>query len=87
MTLIPGGFMDVDSYRFRVLKPLAEKLGLPQLNFQILRGTLATQAEKMGSAKRIRAHLQRPLPGTTAHERMQEFPERVQQTVRSLYLM
>jgi integrase len=24
-----GGFMDTDNYRFRVLKPLAEELGIP----------------------------------------------------------
>jgi hypothetical protein len=31
--------------RFRVLRPLAEKAGIPKLNFQILRRTIATQAE------------------------------------------
>ena len=31
-----GGFMDTDNYRFRVLKPLAEELGIPKLNFQIV---------------------------------------------------
>jgi hypothetical protein len=32
-----GGFMDADNYRFRVLKPLAQDLGIPKLNFQVMR--------------------------------------------------
>lgn len=32
-----GGILDVGNYRFRVLKPLADALGIEQLNFQILR--------------------------------------------------
>jgi integrase len=43
-----GGFMDTDNYRFRVLKPLAERLGIEKLNFQILRRTMAAQAQGMG---------------------------------------
>lgn len=50
-----GGFIDTANYRFRVLKPLAEKLGIPKLNFQILRRTMATQAQKLGSVKDIQA--------------------------------
>jgi integrase len=82
-----GGCMDVDNYRFRVLKPLAEKLGIPKLNFQILRRTMATQAQKMGSVKDIQAHLRHSRPDTTANEYMQELPESVQQMVGSVYLM
>jgi hypothetical protein len=40
--------MDTGNYRNRVLNPLAEKLELPKLNFQILRRTMATQAQSMG---------------------------------------
>ncbi len=46
-----GGFIDAANYRFRVLKPLAKKLGIPRLNFQTLRRTMATQAQRMGSVK------------------------------------
>jgi hypothetical protein len=35
------------NYRFRVLKPLAEALGIERLNFQILRRTMATQAQSL----------------------------------------
>jgi integrase len=55
-----GGFIDTANYRFRVLKPLAEKLGIEKLNFQILHRTMATQAQRMGSVKDIQAHLRHP---------------------------
>jgi integrase len=81
-----GGFMDTDNYRFRVLKPLAEGLSIPKLNFQILRRTMATQAQNMGSVKDIQAHLRHSRPDTTAHEYMQALPESVQAMVGSVYL-
>ena len=82
-----GGFMDTDNYRFRVLKPLAEQLGIEKLNFQILRRTMATHAQKMGSVKDIQAHLRHSRPDTTAHEYMQALPESVQTMVGSVYEM
>jgi hypothetical protein len=45
------------NYRNRILTPLAEKLGLPKLNFQVLRTTMATLAQGKGSVKDIQAHL------------------------------
>jgi integrase len=54
-----GGSIDTANYRLRVLKPLAEKLGIEKLNFQILRRTMATQAQRMGAVKDIQAHLKR----------------------------
>jgi integrase len=82
-----GGFMDTDNYRFRVLKPLAEELGIPKLNFQVLRRTMATQAQGMGSVKDIQAHLRHSRPDTTANEYMQALPESVRAMVGSVYLM
>ena len=82
-----GGFMDTDNYRFRVLKPPAEELGIPKLNFQILRRTMATQAQSMGSVKDIQAHLRHSRPDTTAHEYMQALPESVRAMVGSVYQM
>jgi len=82
-----GGFMDADNYRFRVLKPLAEALSIPKLNFQVMRRTMATQAQKMGSVKDIQAHLRHSRPDTTANEYMQELPESVQEMVGSVYAM
>jgi integrase len=82
-----GGFMDTDNYRYRVLKPLAKRLGVEKLNFQILRRTMATQAQKMGSVKDIQAHLRHSRPDTTANEYMQELPESVREMVASVYAM
>ncbi|HWB32932.1 MAG TPA: tyrosine-type recombinase/integrase [Acidobacteriaceae bacterium] len=82
-----GGVMRVDNYRERVLKPFAVQLGLPRLNFQILRRTMATQAQNMGSVKDIQAHLRHAKADTTANEYMQELPESVQEMVGSVYGM
>ena len=82
-----GGFMDTGNYRNRVLNPLAEKLGLPKLNFQVMRRTMATQAQSMGSVKDIQAHLRHAQADTTANEYMQELPESVKRMVGSVYEM
>jgi integrase len=82
-----GGFMDTANYRFRVLKPLAERLGIEKLNFQIMRRTMATQAQNMGSVKDIQAHLRHSRADTTANEYMQALPESVREMVGSVYLM
>ena len=82
-----GGFMDTGNYRNRVLTPLAEKLGFPKLNFQIMRRTMATQAQSMGSVKDIQAHLRHAKADTTANEYMQELPESVKRMVGSVYAM
>jgi len=67
--------------------PLAEDLGIPKLNFQVMRRTMATQAQKMGSVKDIQAHLRHSRPDTTANEYMQELPESVREMVGSVYLV
>jgi integrase len=82
-----GGFLDTGNYRNRVLNPLAEKLGLPKLNFQVMRRTMATQAQAMGSVKDIQAHLRHAKADTTANEYMQELPESVKRMVGSVYTM
>lgn len=82
-----GGAMDTGNYRNRILKPLAEKLEIPKLNFQILRRTMATQAQRMGSVKDIQAHLRHSRADTTANEYMQELPESVKQMVGSVHAM
>jgi integrase len=62
-------------------------LGIERLNFQILRRTMATQAQSMGSVKDIQAHLRHSRPDTTAYEYMQALPESVQAMVGSVYEM
>jgi integrase len=48
-----NGFIRTDNYRARVLKPLAQELGLPKLNFQVLRRTIATLAQTKGGVKDV----------------------------------
>ncbi|MGD0903173.1 MAG: hypothetical protein ABR924_09560 [Terracidiphilus sp.] len=62
-------------------------MGIPNLNFQILRRTITTRAQKMGSAKDIQTHLRHAEADTTANEYMQELPESVKQMVGSVYAM
>jgi integrase len=73
--------------RNRVLNPLAERLEIPKLNFQILRRTMATQAQSMGSVKDIQAHLRHTKADTTANEYMLELPESVKRMVGEVYAM
>jgi hypothetical protein len=80
-------FTITGNYRNRVLNPLAEKLDLPKLNFQVMRRTMATQAQSMGSVKDIQAHLRHAKADTTANEYMQELPESVKQVVGSVDTM
>jgi hypothetical protein len=59
-----GGFMHTGNYRNRVLTPLTEKLGLPKLNFQVLRRTMATLAQRKGSVKgsKLTCGTRKPIP-------------------------
>ena len=82
-----GGFMDTSNYRSRVLKPLAESLEIPKLNFQVIRRTIATRAQSLGSVKDIQSHLRHSRADTTANEYMQELPESVQQMVGTVFAM
>lgn len=82
-----GGMIDTANYRSRTLKPLADELGIPKLNFQVLRRTMATRAQNLGSVKDIQSHLRHSRADTTANEYMQELPESVQQMVGTVYAM
>src|ERR1700761_7988639 len=82
-----GGFLDPANFRYRVLRPLREALELPTLNFQVLRRTIATRAQKLGSVKDVQSHLRHSRADTTANEYMQELPESVQQMVGTVYAM
>ena len=67
--------------------PLAEKLEVPKVNFQILRRTMATQTQCIGSMKDTQAHLRHAKADTTANKYMQELPESVKTMVGSVYAM
>ena len=67
------------------MKPLREALERPKLNFQVLRRTIATRAQKLGSVKDVQSHLRHSRADTTVNEYMQELPERVQQMLGTVY--
>jgi hypothetical protein len=60
-------------------------LEIPKLNFQVIRRTIATRAQSLGSVKDIESHLRHSRADTTANEYMQELPESVQQMVGTVY--
>jgi hypothetical protein len=80
-----GGFMDSSNYRKRVLHKLAQELGLPKLTFQVIRRTIATLAQKMGTVKDVQGILRHSRAGTTTDVYMQEIPEGVRATVNSIH--
>jgi integrase len=52
-----GGFITKENYQRRVLYPLADLAGIKRFNFQMLRRSVATHMQKLGSAKDIAAVL------------------------------
>ena len=55
----------LNNYRARVLKKLAEQLGLPKLNFKVLRRTIATLAQKKSGVKDVQGILGHAKADTT----------------------
>ena len=80
-----NGFIRTDNYRARVLKPLAMKLGLPKLNFQVLRRTMATLAQTKGSVKDVQGILGHSKADTTVNVYMQSIEDSVKQTQEAIY--
>ena len=80
-----NGFIRTDNYRARVLKKLAVKLGLAKLNFQVLRRTMATLAQKKGGVKDVQGILGHSKADTTVNVYMQEIEESVKQTQDAIY--
>ncbi len=81
-----NGFIRTENYRARVLKSLGRQLGLPKLNFQVLRRTVATLAQKKGGVKDIQAVLGHSKPDMTAGVYMQPIPESVRSTLDAIYV-
>lgn len=80
-----NGFIRTDNYRARVLKKLAQELGLAKLNFQVLRRTIATLAQKKGSVKDVQGILGHSKADTTVNVYMQPIEESVKQTLEAIY--
>ena len=80
-----NGFIRTDNYRARVLKKLAEQLGLSKLNFQVLRRTIATLAQTKGNVKDVQGILGHTKADTTVNVYMQQIDEGVKQTLDAIY--
>ncbi len=77
-------FQDTDNYRKRVLHSLAVRLGLPKLTFQVIRRTVATLAQHLGSVKDVQGLLRHMRAPTTTDQYMQIIPEGVATTLNSI---
>jgi integrase len=62
-----GGHIHKENYQKRVLNPLAKQAGIARVNFQILRRTLATHAQFLGTPKTI-ATIMRHKKVETSHQ-------------------
>jgi len=75
-----GGFLLKENYSKRVLKELAEMAGIPLLNFQVLRRTVATHAQHLGSLKDVQTIMRHKQAQTTANIYIQTIDKTVRAT-------
>jgi len=80
-----GNFLHKENILHRVLKPVQKKLGLPVLNFQVMRRTMATLSQSSGSVKDVQTHLRHKSPNVTASKYMQSIPASSKRMVNSVY--
>jgi integrase len=74
-----------DNVIHRVLKPLKDDMGLPCLNFQVLRRTIATWSQHSGSVKDLQGHMRHRSPDVTFGEYAQALPESTRLMVNSVF--
>jgi len=84
---VRGGFQVYENFDARVLGPIQTKLGLPKLNFQILRRTFATRAvgERIGTLKDVQKQLRHTRPDTTLENYVKDIPDSVYVMVDAMY--
>jgi len=80
-----NGFIRTDNYRWRVLKKIGQQLGLPKLNFQVLRRTIATLAQTKGGVKDVQRILGHSRADTTVNVYMQPIEAGIKQTLDAIY--
>lgn len=73
----------IGNYLKRVLKPLAQKVGIHDFTYQALRRTCATYFLRHGGPRDVQAHLRHTNLATTGIY-IQEIPEQVQRAVEDL---
>ena len=81
-----GGFLLKENYSKRVLNELAERAEpkIPRLNFQILRRTVATHAQHLGSLKDVQTLMRHKQAETTQQIYIQAIDESVKATTEKL---
>ena len=77
-----GTPMHPENWLRRRVKPTAKTIGITvPVNFQVLRRTFATNAQGLGNAKDVQAHLRHTDIGTTMNVYTQAIPESVRKLV------
>jgi len=79
-----GGFILKENYQQRVLNPLATLAGIERLNFQILRRTVATHAQHLGSPKDIATIMRHKKVETSQEHYVQAIDQTVRETGEQL---
>lgn len=74
-------FHGPDNYRKRILHKLGRDLKLPKLTFRVIRRTIATLAQEMGTVKDVQGLLRHSRAATTTDIYMQEIAERARAIV------
>lgn len=80
-----GGPMDSSNYRKRVLHKLAEDLGFPKLNFQVIRRTIATLGKTKRHPKDIQGLMRHSRLATTMEIYMQSLEKEVRTAINSIH--
>jgi integrase len=75
-----GGFIQKENYQKRVLTPLAKEAGISKVNFQILRRTVATHAQHLGSPKDISVVLRHK----KVEVAQQHYVQKIEQSVKDM---
>lgn len=70
--------IDLSSYRKDYLKPLGKRVGLPDIDFRVLRRSCATYLNEIGGAKAAQGQLRHADPDMTLRVYVQVVPEEVQ---------
>ena len=69
----------------RVFKPIAKKLRLPKLNFQVLRRSTATESQQDGSVKDIQTQMRHRTPDMAAEQYIQAVDASTRKMVNAVY--
>jgi integrase len=80
-----AGPLDPSNFRKRVLHKLAEELEFPKLTFQVIRRTIATLAQKLGSSKDVQGFMRHETTDTTENVYMQVLLPGVRTTLDAIH--